>query len=555
MKKGEHLVSVTWANWLNILPDLREKKVLIIGVEPWANTESISNSGAALLCCIGDSCDQFDDDVNKYYPTLEDCVEAKFDIVIVGDLISFALQNSYQFSYAIPKIVNLVTDDGALLLCCSSGWKNAAYRRIISRIMSKQSIGTAKYYFCDPSLIKPYQIIPVTDDSSWLIENYPNVQERPYRKLNVLKRWVRTTIFKVLGILNPLRGLAMVIDNSKSIQDSDLNSARAIENSEKFPDSNSSSLKVCITADYMMKHYLFEYSRKDRSLLQVEKIAYQDSGSSNPLEFEHKNMTLMNDLIGDLKKNKIAISQPIEFSTLTPCKSTLTMTAVQGQSLLYMVEKNIYLENYDDVFNLLSKATDIQICFQKLSEKIIPLRLDTLPSDYGVNYMELEMEVPAKETKCIQHGDYAANNIIVDSAVSSWGIIDWESLREGFPPLLDIFSLHTSVHFTNGEKCDDIYDEYYRAFITTFFSTNWFSKCLLNNLYKYCHSFNIQQTDIYAYFLRYLIIHCNKYRIVNIRQKSALASGHKQLYERVLNFAICNESRFITNQDFRPKQG
>ena len=85
MKKIENISSVSDANWLNILPDLQQKKVLKIGTDSIDIIKIISYCNVASLSCIGMPRVELQNIVNKFYQNEED-IRERFDVVIFNQV-------------------------------------------------------------------------------------------------------------------------------------------------------------------------------------------------------------------------------------------------------------------------------------------------------------------------------------------------------------------------------------------------------------------------------------------------------------------------------------
>jgi len=547
MDKIENLVSVSKANWLNLLADLRNKSVLNIGTDNLDAIITISYSGVGSLYCVGEPREELNGIVSKYYSNIYDKIDKKFDAIIVDSKLPIGSGINSSMRTVLVTLVDLLAGDGALLLCSPAGKNNIKYRMLIKSTIRNLTKYSVSYFICDPSTEKPYTIIPYLKDVTWLTYNYPNIQEINYQKKLIIKNLVKKVFFKIFGLMNPLRGVAIVISNSNLEQKLPGGNNKEDINIKAKATSNL-TVDVSMTNYYLMKHYLFTYNSENKKIKIIKKIGFNPPSYANDLEKEYKNMLLFDNLIDNFNAKNVEIPRPLEFYKHKE-RSVLSMTAIQGLSLKYIIEKNIYHGHIDEVIKLLNKATDVQIIFQKICNQKLADKLETVHEDYGHNYTKHNLKAPVAKTKCVQHGDFAANNILFDVDTGSYGIIDWEWLSAGFPPLLDIFSLFTSLRFTlAGKKYCNFYERYYDAIIDTYFNDNWFSRCLMANLIKYNQKFNLDNNDLYTYYIHFLIFHCNKYRIHKI-------FDHQKLYERMLDYSVKNEKNFISNINSMSREG
>lgn len=537
MKKIENIGSVSKANWLNLLPDLQQKKVLKIGTDSIDIIKIISYCNVASLSCIGVPRGELQNIVNKFYQDEEDIAE-KFDVVIYDEVRSTGSKN--KISDFLYKIKGLLNEAGVLLVCCPDGWRNLKYRYFFRKTLQIDSKEFLKYFISNPSSAAPYSIVPYINDKIWLTYNYPNIEEKTFNIKKAIKERIKEYIFRALGIYYPLNGLIIVLNNAGSIKS--IHEKKEIENAGEYINNETKKIdplvKICIAYHYSNKHYQFYYSQLDKKINRIKKIEYKTSEYRSNLEKEYNNLLLFKEHIEVYENNGIVIPQAVYLKKL-PDRHESSMTVVKGASLKYLVDKNIYQKNNNNVIGLLDQATDMQICFQKLTENNLKEVIYSQDSEYYLNYLELDLGGIKIEGSCIQHCDFAANNIHLDTETNKWGIIDWEGLTQGMPAMLDLFSMFTSFRFTVGDKkYKDFQEKYYDAIIDTYFSDNWISRCILRNLKKYCLAYKISEKNIYGYFILFLMFQSNKYRIFELYE-------YQLLFEEMLRYAIENKDKFI----------
>lgn len=523
MKRIENIGSVSKVNWLNLLPDLQQKKVLKIGTESIDMIKAIFYSNVASLSCVGDSQDEIKHIVKNFYHKKRS-IKEKFDVVIFDEVETGITINA--LSDVICKTKELLNKTGVLLVRCPDGWRNVKYRYIIKRALLLESKGSLKYFICSPSSAKPYLIMPYINDKTWLTYTYPNIEENTYNTKVIIKEKIKGYIFRVLGKYNPISGLVITFDNSC-----------ALENGRNKNEKNT-LVEICVSYHYSNKHYLFSYDLVDKKLNRMRKIEFNPSEYGNNLEREYNNLLLFKEFIEIYGKNKIVIPRAVYFNKL-PDRHESSMTVVEGVSLKYLVDKNMHQNNTENVIDFLNRATNMMICFQRLTDKYLKEAVYEMDSDYFLNYLELDLRGVYIEGGCIQHCDFAANNIHLDCDADRWGIIDWEGLSQGMPPMLDLFSMFTSFRFTvDNKEYISFQENYYDAIVDTYFSDNWISRCVLKNLEKYCYATKVSEKNIYCNFILFLLFQANKFRIFKVYE-------YQHLFERILKFAINNKDKFI----------
>ncbi len=536
MKRIENISSVSDANWLNILPDLQQKKVLKIGTDSIDIIKIISYCNVASLSCIGMPRGELQNIVNEFYQNEED-IREKFDVVIFDQVTIGSIS---KVSDILNKITEHLNEAGVLLVCCPDGWRNLKYRYVISKVLQAGSKEPLKYYICNPSAASPHTIIPYINEKVWTTYNYPNIEEETFNNKIALKGKIKEYIFRILGRYNPFSGLIIVLSNTGIIEN--IHEKKYIESANEYINDKSKEIaplvQICIAYHYSNKHYLFYYSQLDKKINHIKKIEYKTSKYGSDLEKEYKNLLLFKEHIEIYDNNRIVIPQAVYLKKL-PDRHESSMTVVKGVSLKYLVDKYIYKKNNKNVIALLDQVTDMQICFQKLTENNLKEVIYNQDPEYYLNYLGLDLGDINIEVACIQHCDFAANNIHLDTEANKWGVIDWEGLAQGMPAMLDLFSMFTSFRFTMGnKKYKDFQGKYYDAIIDTYFSDNWISRCILKNLKKYCLAFKIPEEDIYGYFVLFLIFQSNKYRILEVYD-------YQLLFEEMLRYAIENKDKFI----------
>ncbi len=101
------------------------------------------------------------------------------------------------------------------------------------------------------------------------------------------------------------------------------------------------------------------------------------------------------------------------------------------------------------------------------------------------------------------HGDFTLENCILDSATGDITVIDWEFVRDGVPPLYDLFTLFLSIlNCVNPpeEVSAKITERSLAQFYTLFFHRNEFSQLLASATRSACDRLEIDRTRTWRLF-------------------------------------------------------
>lgn len=544
-------VRVSQTNWLNLLPDIKGIDVLKVGVKQTDSIVSISYSNPKALCCIGAVDDELNDIVDMFYDSVDAVTVREFDLIIFDEPECFTeLQSFKKIKKMLLKASELLSEKGILMLCCPDGVLNIKYRYYINKTLSSTRFSSKSYYLCEPSAEEPMSIVPYSADSAWLIGGFPNFNEKPFLLKAVAKRYIKEIIFNLMRIYYPFRGLLLVasqpVNTDNYLFSSFKRLKKVIVNKDVTVEYEGNTLRyVCYTGRYLKKHYLFFYNYDDDDIVLIAKIGYSSNLPIDDIEREYKNLILMAGCQDEFIERKIKIATLVHYD-YSPVKSVLIQSAVSGKSLRYILCKYKYQNSKNEILSMLDQITDAQLYIQDTFSRKLNNSVARINKDYFVNYTDMVLDCELLEQSrlysFIQHGDFTANNIFYDEKLEQWGIIDWEWLSMGFPPMFDIFSLYASVRYTNTDinKYNE-FDGYYISLVDTFFDKNWFSEYLVKLLVRYCEHYHLEVEDSYNYFIAFILFHCNKFR------KNALPE-YQHLYEKILIFAEENKHKYLLNQ-------
>ncbi|MCW8855335.1 MAG: aminoglycoside phosphotransferase family protein [Gammaproteobacteria bacterium] len=541
-------INVSQANWLNLLPDMKDKNVLKAGTNNIDNIVSISYTSPNNLSCIGDSLDKLNEVVNNFYTNIEEISESSFDYIILDEPeYLLELKSLRRIKQNLFKLSKLLKSGGQIMVCVPDTALSFIYRFFIRTYLKQVKLSHQNYYLCDSSSDEPMTIVPYINNIKWLASDLPNHNEKPFTFKSIAKSYIKRTIFNSMGIYNPFRGLILVASRSFN---NDSCFITGYDKLKRVTQDEVDIIKyeglelvcVCMTAKYLMKHYLFFYNKLNGDLVLIGKVGYKSDLHIDDMERDYRNLDMVSDCKVHLDKFKIKVASS-DYYSKSLNKSILIQTAVAGKSLRYIFGKMLSQNMNDDLLGFLDKITDVQIniqdiCLQNLSHKV-----SAIDNDYFYNYLNAPLDdILSNESDFfhyIQHGDFAVNNVFLDEVSNEWGVIDWEWLGSGFPPLFDLFSLFTSIRFSKGGVTKyDAFEGYYISFTDSFFDKNWFSEFLIGLVKRYCNHYDLSMDDVYRYFIAFILFHCNKFR------KNELPE-YQSLYEKMMKFTIDNKDKFI----------
>ncbi len=547
MNKFDNILSFAKANWLNLIPSINDMNVLKVGTDKIDNIKAIIYCNPKLLSCIGQSNNNLRSNSIVYYESINDVPLATFDLIIVDEskyLITAKSFSSYR--KILIKLYTVLKSDGVILLCLPDNIGYLKYRYWTKKVLSEMAFKWMSYYFCDPSSEYPFKISQYSKSTKWLVEQLPNVKIRHTTIKESLRNFLKNIVFKITDIYNPFRGLIVLTgnsalpitcnDNLKTILTNYCKGAEAEKQIKPF--------FIYLASINLLKQYVFIYNELNSNLLLVVKIGYKLPGRIGDVRQEYENLLAINICREILKRRNIIIPEALGFESYAHIGKDFTVqSGVPGISISSIMDRYIRQGKREDIYRILNEIVNILIYLQEVyAKETVNSEVSTISSAYFNNYKSISFSGKDAATYLnqVQHGDFAANNIYFDISTNEWGIIDWEWMAKGFPPLFDTFSFFTSIRFIKNSKAyNNEFDKYYLSFIHTYFSKNWFSDYLKILFERYCNLSQIDKRFVFSYFLKYLLFNCNKYRLYYKLPQ------YQYLYEKMLNYAVTNKNDFI----------
>ncbi|MCW9055051.1 MAG: hypothetical protein OQK47_00395, partial [Gammaproteobacteria bacterium] len=142
-------INVSQANWLNLLPDMKDKNVLKAGTNNIDNIVSISYTSPNNLSCIGDSLDKLNEVVNNFYTNIEEISESSFDYIILDEPeYLLELKSLRRIKQNLFKLSKLLKSGGQIMVCVPDTALSFIYRFFIRTYLKQVKLSHQNYYLC-----------------------------------------------------------------------------------------------------------------------------------------------------------------------------------------------------------------------------------------------------------------------------------------------------------------------------------------------------------------------------------------------------------------------
>jgi hypothetical protein len=539
------------ANWLNLLPPLKGKTVLILGNINHHIFESLRRCGCSSISCI-------DKEGMKTKPPELRIVKndsasgenEKFDFCIVGQSDSFSIFNNF-FKKSFEHSFNVLNPNGIILLGCYNTCFIKKYKRRYVRMLKDAGYSGISSFICTPSFDNPLNIYPfpyykVTNQKifNFFLKDYFRIKGIKI----LIKDFIKYFVFKARCIIKPPCGLLFL---SKKNKDPLLKTEfdDFFNSKQEEPNHDSADLPSFTTwhsKPFVAKHIgLFYKSSKDEKQLKfvIKKSNYKQNRTDIIIQ-EHNVLKFLFDHKSFFDNNNIALPEPVFAQEDSGGVIITAESAVLGQQLNEIgVMWHYNIEKYKKILNGFVKC---QILIQQYLSKNFIDKSPIIPDILFKNHLDIDFDSYKdasriqEYTKHVQHGDYTAVNLYYDKSNIKFGIIDWEWLSSGFPPIFDLFHFFLSIEFLNGAtKQSDLFSNYFHSFMLTYFRKNWFSDLIKENVLIYCRTLNIPNDKIFNYFMDFLLILHNKYFLYYH------ATNYVELHKKMIRYSIKNKSEFI----------
>jgi hypothetical protein len=532
--------------WINLLPNIYSKDVLIIGTSKIDTISTVAYFQPRNLSCLGPPIDSMDYMPINYYSSIDDIPPKSYDILIVDEEKYLESHKGYlNLQRFTEQISRALRDDGLIIIFLPNKISFLTYRYWILRTLAFTRFKCLEYYYCNPSTEQPEFISPYSNMLKHQIFQLGGINTKQYFPFEKIRICFKMFLFKIAGLYNPIRGLIIIAkSNNKSPRNNEvLTEIIKTISSDQMSSEQCNNLFIVFMYKWG-KQFAFLYDMSSLEMHLIIKIGFKNIYEKINIREEHENLMHLYRYNVLLKQKNIHIPTPLQFISMQE-RDFAVQSAVHGVPLSEMIRSYFIHGKRAFAINILDELLNVLIHLQEILTKTMSESVLIVSEELFANYLNLPGKFCrhslSENTPQVQHGDFTAVNLYKDKRTNTWSVIDWESLALGYPPLFDLYSLFTSVRFSEPKILNfkDRMEYYYYSFIQTYFCENWFSGSLKEILDSYCRHFIIDSRYIYDYFLLYLLYECNKFRIISNND------NYKNLYERMLIYAIENKKKFI----------
>ena len=512
-------------NWLNLLPSLKGKSVLVYASSTHHSMEALQRCGCRLITCI-DAENRQPDLTNVRAVGNENVLEKDaFDICIVnasdefpgyGDTIQKRIKQSF-------RVLNA---RGILLL----GFQNQCFlqknRTRVFKMLKATGFFPRNCFLCIPSFDQPFSIFPfLSNNDGHQKAIFTSFGEECFRTRTVkayIKDVAKYLAFKTQGTITPPWGLAFIASkNSNTLIQTELEDfLYSAGNGSQLLSAENIFYTEWQTKTFTGKqvgliHQMEKRSKKLKLIAKKSNFQYHMSN----IQKEHEFLILLNNHKSFFDKNRIVLPEPIYCRDNGSGRILTIELAVPGRPLhskyINREKKNGGNEK------VINRFIEIQGMIQTYLSENLLIHLPEVPLGFYENRLGLEwgyFSDPSRieeYRKYVQHGDYTAVNLYYDNANDTLGIIDWDGLSSGLPPIFDLFRFFLSIGFlSNSDEQTEYFTDYFILFIRIYFKNNSFSAFVREAIIAHCTRFGFKKEEIFRYFMNFLLFLYNRYLLL-----------------------------------------
>lgn len=416
------------------------------------------------------------------------------------------------------------------------------------RLLAGADFGSISFYYPVPGYNQPHIIIP--HDSKRLMKDYQtgafnsSIRKRGH---NVVRR-VKEVLIKT-GVINSMISDFLITGRKAptapggALPPDDSTIGVVLKQTSKALESRDMTGVKCklYTRPFINKQVVTVFDADGREGLAVAKISNERKDHPEYASEEFEKLRRLHELFAGDERLLRSIPRPL-FITRHRNDIIAAETAVAGETLHDRINGKGYFDDRDKVARDFDKSTDWLLALYDSWEKtdrsgFPPLDKDlySLPGDLrGVSG---RTRIP-RDKALLQHGDFFTKNLFFDDGRVS--VIDWEHAAIGYPPLFDLFCLAASFEFLLERGRDDSSMQL-ATFRDTFFSKNWFSELVLENMLKMSDALGVKRSDLPSCFLAYLLVRHNSFTMETDKRDYSLAAHFRAL----LDYYVDNQEDFI----------
>lgn len=553
-RKESHLRNPQLSSWLNVIPSLESKHVVIVGIENVEILNSLIICKPKALTYIGSKKNIKADSIIKYVEDFTSFLPNSIDFFIVNDIESFLDLPDGSLQSKLKKCYSILNDRGVLLIGMQGCLKKNVAKFTIKKLINSIGFTQIKSFLCEPSFQSPIFIYPFSQSPKFTQKMLTKDLFRNIKTINLIKDFVKLCLFKLTVYNNPLTGMFITATKGINfIEDESLFDWIDANNEFGLADKDNIST-IWLSKPYLAKQVglIFNLCNEEKRLIAVYKQANIENHRAPVVENEHKALSLLLPFHELLYDENIIIPKPIylkyDHERIKSLESAVSGDPISNSGIPLPKNNTKIPARLLIKENIIDELVNKQIIIQELLTKNLKNKLPIVNEKYFINKQSFTSDYFDNNGRFefyknfTQHGDYTMVNFLYDSNKCKWGIIDWEWLATGYPPLFDLFYLFTSARFREiGGKNLRMFENDFQSFIDTFFKKNHFSESIMMHSLHYCSHFKIQKEQIYNYFLDFLLFNYNKFRLdFNLPQ-------FELLYKDMLDYSLKNEDRFILN--------
>lgn len=369
-----------------------------------------------------------------------------------------------------------------------------------------------EYYWSYPGYNEPYGLIPL--DNKLIANQIASGSTQPSQAAR--RNWrsdVGTTLarFGVLRFLVP-EFLIVAVKNTDVGGMSRGRLWNLIEDLVSTESRLEDPRIVLSTHAFNKKSVLFLFDKTDVAPRLVIKTSAVSNGSL--IEREFANLSLANSLV-QRSSPGFAVPPPITYFRIGNFTYSIELPAA-GQQFSRLLFSNPPSRWLDCLRHELPRYIEIAVDIARTlkGQRSVDMAdpawwdLDGLKDIDSLHAHNGAREVP-ELMDWVQHGDYTAENVLLDRSTGQVSIIDWEHLVRGVPPLYDVFSLLLSLVPAVVVKEFKRRDSSECQFRSAFFGGGPFADLFRKMVLNACDGLSILESDVWKMFVQTLTLRRN----------------------------------------------
>jgi hypothetical protein len=537
MSQDDIVGSVIWSNYL---PSQQNRRIVKVGSNRADLLRAYCNWGCSEIACIGPPRNDVSSAAVEYHPRLDALTATSYGACLFDELSPpFGGRVLARLEHDLETAHSVLADDGVVVVTMPAGWRRLPYRIAVERLLASAGFLQTDTLLCVPSVDTAGVVFPLSLDPAFtkkaLREAFSG-NRRP-------KSWLKAVAKYLLVILNPrsnaCTGLAVIGRKGAGSREAP-SAARWL--SRHYPQPGIVPDKVyAIWRDKPWSRRqigFFYYGDPTKRLIAVCKRTMEVDGYTSGASREFQALTLLTRHAQALSTRHIVVPRPIHWE-VGGRHSSAIQTAISGVSLWELGRREAW---WTSDRSTIDELVDVQIAIQEVLTAGLRDEVRLVSPHYFENTADLSFANGSTRLReygnYVQHGDYTSPNIVREEGTDMWGVIDWEGLGTGFPPLFDIYSLFSSFGDEGPSDPVRFVRRRRQYFLSTFFRSGFLNSALRAATAKYCQRFELDTGRSFDYLMDCLLYQYNKYR-------RADSKTYADLYGAMLRDALDNRRQFL----------